>query len=263
MSAIGMTLKEARNKKAVSLEDVHAKTKIHPRVLQLLEDEKFDKLPSPLFVKSFLKAYAEFLEINPQELLQTYEKEGQKEPEQVLFIKSTAQRVNLSPRFDKKLLVIPGILAAVFLILFVLVGMFKAVGGWISKAKTPASVHKTTVSKTSRSPSASPKIVSSEWLYQVSQGDFPKLNEKTPLQLKIHAQNDVWLRVTCDGKVLFESILKKGANETWEAEKAIELWTGNASNMQLSINGTALKPSTNKSAVKKMRVVHTGIKIVA
>ena len=254
MSAIGSTLKEARNKKAVSLEDVHAKTKIHPRVLQLLEDEKFDKLPSPLFVKSFLKAYAEFLEINPQELLQTYEKEGQKEPDQVLFIKSTAPRANISPRFDKKLLVIPGTLAAVFLVLFVLVGMFKAVGGWVSKAKTPISTHKKAVS---------PKIISSEWLYQVSQGDFPKLNEKTPLQLKIHAQNDVWLRITCDGKVLFESILKKGATESWEAEKTIELWTGNSSNMQLSINGAPLKPSTNKSAVKKMRVVHTGIKIVA
>jgi len=254
VSAIGNTLKEARNKKAVSLEDVHAKTKIHPRVLQLLEDEKFDKLPSPLFVKSFLKAYAEFLEINPQELLQTYEKEGQKEPDQVLFIKSTAPRANISPRFDKKLLVIPGTLVAAFLVLFVLVSMFKAVGGWVSKAKTPISAHKKAVS---------PKIISSEWLYQVSQGDFPKLNEKTPLQLKIHAQNDVWLRITCDGKVLFESILKKGATESWEAEKTIELWTGNSSNMQLSINGAPLKPSTNKSAVKKMRVIHTGIKIVA
>ena len=263
MSAIGNTLKEARNKKAVSLEDVHAKTKIHPRVLQLLEDEKFDKLPSPLFVRSFLKAYAEFLEINPQEILQTYEKEGQKEPDQVLFIKSTAQRVNISPRFDKKILVIPATLAAAFLILFILVGMFKAVGGWISKAKTPISAHKTAVTSASRPVSAPLKIVSSEWLYQVSQGDFPKLNEKTPLQLKIHAQNDVWLRITCDGKVLFESILKRGATESWEAEKVIEIRTGIASNMQLSINGTTLKPSTNKSAVKKMRVVHTGIKIIA
>ena len=263
MSAIGNTLKEARNKKAVTLEDVHAKTKIHPRVLQLLEDEKFDKLSSPLFVRSFLKAYSEFLEINPQELLQTYEKEGQTEPDQVLFIKSTAPRANIYSGFDKKLLVIPGTLAAALLVLFLLVGLFKAVGGWISKAKTPISAHKTAVSNASRPIVSSPKIISSEWLYHVSQGDFPKLDEKTPLQLKIHAENDVWLRITCDGKVLFESILKKGTTESWEAEKKIELWTGNASNMQLSINGTALKPSTNKSAVKKMRVIHTGIKIVA
>ena len=263
MSAIGNALKEARNKKAVTLEDVHAKTKIHPRVLQLLEDEKFDKLPSPLFVRRFLKAYAEFLEINPQEILQTYEKEGQKEPDQVLFIKSTAPRANIFPGFDKKLLVIPGLLVAAFFALFILVGVFKAVGGWILKAKMPVSAHKTAVPNVPRPVAIAPKIVSSEWLYQVSQGDFPKLNEKGPLQLKIHGQNDVWLRITCDGKVLFESILKKGATESWEAEKTIEIWTGNASNMQLSINGIVLKPSTNKSAVKKMRVVHTGIKILA
>ena len=63
--SIGNTLKDARNKKTLSYDEVHAKIKIHPRVLQLLEEEKFDKLPSPLFAKSFLKSYAEFLEVNP------------------------------------------------------------------------------------------------------------------------------------------------------------------------------------------------------
>ena len=45
-ASIGAVLKEARTKKSITLEDVHAKLKIHPRVLQLLEEDKFDKLPS-------------------------------------------------------------------------------------------------------------------------------------------------------------------------------------------------------------------------
>ena len=87
MSSIGTVLKEARGKKSVSLEDVHVKTKIHPRVLQLLEEDKFEKLPSPIFVKSFLKIYADFLEINSEELVTVYEKEKRKDPDQVLYIK--------------------------------------------------------------------------------------------------------------------------------------------------------------------------------
>ena len=66
MSSIGTVLKEARTKKSISLEDVHSKIKIHPRVLQLLEEDKFEKLPSSVFAKSFLKSYAEFLEVNSE-----------------------------------------------------------------------------------------------------------------------------------------------------------------------------------------------------
>ena len=87
MTSIGSVLKEARNKKSISLEEVHSRIKIHPRVIQLLEDDKFDKLPSPVFVKSFLKSYAEFLEVNPEEIVRAYDKEGRKDPAQVLFIK--------------------------------------------------------------------------------------------------------------------------------------------------------------------------------
>ena len=98
MSSIGSVLKEARVKRSVSLEEVQLKTKIHPTVLQLLEEDKFDRLPSPLFVKSFLKTYAEFLEIKPDELIAAYEREKHRDPEQILFIRPTdpgsAQRIH-------------------------------------------------------------------------------------------------------------------------------------------------------------------------
>src|SRR3989338_7578241 len=92
MSSIRNLIREARSKKSISLEEVHSRIKIHPRVLQLLEEDKFEKLPSPLFVKSFLKSYAEFLEVNPEDLVQAYDKEGRKEPAQVLYLKTAAER---------------------------------------------------------------------------------------------------------------------------------------------------------------------------
>ena len=263
MSVIGNTLKEARNKKAVTLEEVHAKTKIHPRVLQLLEEEKFEKLPSPLFVKSFLKTYAEFLEVNPQELLQAYEKEGKKEPDQVLFIKPSGERVSASAGLSKNLLVIPALILTVVFALFLLVNTLKAVGHFFAPKNKKTVVIQKAAADTSKPAAAPQKAPDPSWLYQASQGNFPKIAEKASIKLKIHAHNDVWLRVTCDGKVLFESILKKSATESWAADKTIEIWTGNLSSTRLSVNGVSLKPSVNKTPVKKMLVSHEGIKIVA
>ena len=231
MIAIGSTLKEARNKKAVSFEEVHAKTKIHPRVLQLLEEEKFDKLPSPLFVKSFLKSYAEFLEVNPEELVQAYEKSGnKKEPEQMLYLKSAGERAE-TPNVSSNTLPVFLLLAGLTVVGFLVFYLGKSAVHWFHTRKSAvvlkaAKAERPKVAKETAGLKLPPNAEankSDEWLYSVPLGNFPKLSEKTPLRLRIRAINNVWLRITCDGKVLFESILKRGVTEIWIGNERIEL----------------------------------------
>ncbi len=264
--AIGQKLKEARTQKSVTLEDVHAKIKIHPRVLQLLEEEKFDKLPSPLFVKSFLKSYAEFLELNPEEIVGAYEKQnGRKEPEQQLFIESAAQQ-NKSMRFNRDYVLVPLFLAAVGVLLFIGYDLVKTVIHWSAKEKKiSAKAHglkAAPAAGSAKERGGSAVSSGGEWLRSVELGNFPKLGRRVPLELQIKALDDVWMRVTCDGKVLFESILKRGAVESWNAENKIEIWTGNSSNMALALNRYVLG-SPGKGVVKKMVLNHDGVKIVA
>ena len=283
MSSIGAILKDARTKKDVSLEEVHAKIKIHPRVLQILEEGKFEKLPSPLFVKSFLKSYAEFLELNPREIMEAYEKEGRQEPEQVIFLKSTGEHVKSPdvPETQNKLLV--GAVAAVFILTvgFIAFLLVKNIVHWFpKKIKSHAVIKESLKEKEQekKEPSAdkqeskakpedkkepeqehsksSPKT---EWLCSIDQSNFPKLKKNSSLQLKIKALDSVWIRITCDGKVLFESTLKKGNSNSWTASKTIEIWTGNAGGMFLTLNRFSLG-SPGKGSVKKMLLTHEGLK---
>ena len=268
-SSIGSVLKDARARKAVTLEEVHAKIKIHPRVLQLLEENKFEKLPSPLFVKSFLKSYAEFLEINPSQLLETYEKEGRKDPEQILFIKPPALREKIKryQPFDKKILMFPILFLFAAALLWGVFAVSKAVLGYFSLQKpfvlkreeTPISKSKIKSAPTAAGPTQNKP---SDWILSTTQGNFPNLDKNQPLKLKVKALDNVWLKVTCDEKVLFQSILKRGSTEVWTAAKNIEIWTGNASSMVLSLNGYSLG-SPGKGVVKKLAVSHQGVKITA
>jgi len=268
VTSIGTTLKEARTKKEISLEDVHAKLKIHPRVLQLLEEEKFDKLPSPLFAKSFLRSYAQFLEVNADEIIDNYEKEKKlPEPEQKMYIKpvdmSGARKIPASWWTA-------GIIAA----LIVGAAMFaptKQLSSWASKLKMPAvKFQKKAVApkeKKASSPKAeeaqAPAVESTDtWLSSVKLGNFPKLNKKQPLDLQIKALDAVWVHITSDGKVLYQGVLKKGGGDAWQAKNAIEIWTGNASNMSLTLNKAALG-SPGKGVVKKMIISHEGIRIAS
>ncbi len=257
MNSIGTVLKEARAKKAISLEEVHTKIKIHPRVLQLLEDGKFDRLPSPIFVKSFLRSYAEFLELSPEELIQTYEKEDRKEPEQVLFLRTPEERKTLQDPYRP---IFRAALTGLLIIAVLVSGIFlwKKVHPILIKTKE----RKTALApESSLKPAAAASKTQNPWLRSVELGNFPKINKKTRLELKVRAIDNVWLRVTCDEKVLFQSILQKGTVESWKANESIELWTGNASSTDLILNHTSLG-SPGKGVAKKMLISREGVKLI-
>ena len=106
----------------------------------------------------------------------------------------------------------------------------------------------------------SAKGAASEWLRSTEQGNFPEIKKSAPLELQVKALDNVWLRVTCDGKVLFQSILKRGAAETWKAKEKIEIWTGNSSSMYLMLNNFGIG-SPGKGVIKKMLITHEGVRI--
>ena len=61
MPEIGETLREARMRRRIDMAEVEAATKIRAKYLRALENEEWDLLPGPTFVKTFLRTYAEYL----------------------------------------------------------------------------------------------------------------------------------------------------------------------------------------------------------
>jgi cytoskeletal protein RodZ len=72
MAEIGETLREARMRRRIDMTEVEAATKIRAKYLRALENEEWDLLPGPTFVKTFLRTYAEYLELDPRMLVEEY-----------------------------------------------------------------------------------------------------------------------------------------------------------------------------------------------
>jgi cytoskeleton protein RodZ len=72
MPEIGETLREARMRRRIDMTEVEAATKIRAKYLRALENEEWDLLPGPTFVKTFLRTYAEFLDLDPRLLVEEY-----------------------------------------------------------------------------------------------------------------------------------------------------------------------------------------------
>jgi cytoskeleton protein RodZ len=72
MPDIGASLREARMRAKIDVSDIEAQTKIRAKYLRALENEEWELLPGPTYVKSFLRTYAEALDLDAKLLVDEY-----------------------------------------------------------------------------------------------------------------------------------------------------------------------------------------------
>jgi cytoskeleton protein RodZ len=72
MPEIGDQLRETRMRNRIDITEVEAATKIRAKYLRALENEEWDLLPGPTFVKTFLRTYADYLGLDARNLVEEY-----------------------------------------------------------------------------------------------------------------------------------------------------------------------------------------------
>lgn len=86
MRTIGQILKEERERKFYTLEEVEKATKIRKEFLEALEKGEYQRLPPATFIQGFIKNYGKFLGLDEQKLLAIFRREfsDQKHPPKIL-----------------------------------------------------------------------------------------------------------------------------------------------------------------------------------
>ena len=70
--SLGTYLRQERERQQVSLQAMAGATKIQLKFLEALEHDAYDQLPAPPFVVGFLRAYAQYIAIDPEMVLTAY-----------------------------------------------------------------------------------------------------------------------------------------------------------------------------------------------
>jgi cytoskeleton protein RodZ len=120
--SLGEYLKRERELRQISLEEVAEGTKIAIYRLRAMEADRWEKLPAEIFVKGFIKSYAEFIGLVPEDVILRYQEihaadeslDGPTEP----AYKPLFNYVNKVSLFNRDLI---SAAAALFLILLLLV----------------------------------------------------------------------------------------------------------------------------------------------
>lgn len=72
MPSFGEKLKQEREKRKITLEQISVSTKIGTRMLQALEEDKFNQLPGGIFNKGFVRAYSRFVGLDEDQTVADY-----------------------------------------------------------------------------------------------------------------------------------------------------------------------------------------------
>ena len=141
MSELGPRLKQARLAKGVSLRQIEASTKISVGALEALEKDDFARLPGGIFARSFVRAYAGAVGLDPDEtvheFLTEYEKferdneRSAKRPEITPDDREFLERQRRALRILRVVLVLVGV-AAVAAIAYIALVWWPARSGVVS-----------------------------------------------------------------------------------------------------------------------------------
>jgi cytoskeletal protein RodZ len=251
---IGKIFRDAREKAGISVEEANRRSRIHLNVINDIENGVFTRF-SKLYLKSFLRKYAEFLGLDAENILEQYESiaSGIPEKEFTPEIKRQEESKELSPIPEKTIqAVLIGLFSVALIVLvLVLVGRVKAK---FTTSRSPEKVaalqkEKAAVPEKKQKPQAPPEEKKSFWAAKTSS-----------VNLTIEARGEAWVKVTEGENTLFVGVLRKGSKKTWKSDKAINVWTGRAEMLDFTVNNKKLGRIAD-GVVKNIKVSSAGITI--
>jgi len=134
MPEIGATLREARMRARIDITEVEVRTKIRAKYLRAMENEEWDMLPGPVYVKSFLRTYSDYLGLDSRMLIDDYRRRFERPSDLEPRPLATLGRERERDRAPRGPLLPPW--AVVGLVLLAIVVALFIVGGGLSSPTT-------------------------------------------------------------------------------------------------------------------------------
>jgi cytoskeletal protein RodZ len=259
-------LRQAREAKGLTLEDLARTTKIGLGTLAALEAGAMERLPATIFTRGFVKAYAKEVGLDPDETADLYL--AQLAPETLAIDAENARLKVATPVARKEIIAFEEdnarliktqqagrfgrlMLALAVLGLVAYIGSFSFDGwnAWRAKIDPTAAADATPADAVAATaapapaPQATPAAVTAA-------APLPD----GPLQFEMKPQGPCWLSAAADGTRVLSELLQAGDHRTIEVRDELVLRVGDAGACLFSINGQAGRPLGPAGSAVNVRI---------
>jgi cytoskeleton protein RodZ len=236
--SFGRYLQAIRLEKKISLEKISAQTRIGLATLLLIEQEDIERLPAEVFVKGFLRSFADAIGANGDEAVGRYESRlniVQKIAVSEEFIGKSPPRMWL--KLLMSLILLGGIMASSFFG----IAFFHHQPDTDQQHEQAVSADKSQAADTQK--------------HQVIDSDAnaaSSVSEK--LLLKVTVLEDTWLKVIIDEKDSSEHTLTSGDKLELEATSGFNLLIGNSGGVKITFNDKPVSLSGKSGEVVTIKL---------
>ncbi|MFH0959731.1 MAG: RodZ domain-containing protein [Pseudomonadota bacterium] len=240
MESFGSYLKSIREEQGKNLEDISEKTKIAATNLDFLENDRYDLLPPIVFVKGFLKSYAKYLGLDPDDtvrrldvfLAQNHSPERSEEQPPVTGNEKIYGLAFVQNVWFTRILTAAGILS---LVILTMTGVSRIFFDERPKnLRTGGNQAFSTSAQTSRTEKSQPSLTAIQ----------PPHTGKKVLEIKALA--NAWVRVEPDSGPAEEIMMAPGDIQVFTAKDNFRIITGNAGGIRMRFDGRVM-PVLGKS----------------
>jgi len=251
--AFGENLRRERELRGVTLAELAQATKISLRYLNALEQDRFDQLPGGIFNRGFVRAIARYLGLDEREWVSAFVQAAKEEPEILARYAPPPPTATTAPRQSATTFVL--LLFLFGAVLFAVHSVRTRRAAEAIPALTPPAP--ATPNTLAQPAAGSPQPVS-EAVAEVRQksSSLPLPAPQVELHLQVFAIEEAWVSVSGDGRAFYEGLMKPGETRVFRAASKIDLRTGNASALVLTLNGETLPPLGNPGEVKNVSLTH-------
>jgi cytoskeletal protein RodZ len=259
MSELGARLRQARESQGVSLAQAATDTRILQQSLIALEEGAYQRLPSDVVTRGFIRNYAQYLGLAADGLIDLYRRE-----------RGATDKIRIVPATHpprSRSYVLPSFFG-VFFVTVALVGMAYVVlnaTGSFREDSSVAAAPSATVAPPAPLPSATPGPAPS--IGQPARTAAPQATAiagapsggpaggavatpaapasatpDAPIVLEVFVPatrggESSWLRVQTDGNLAFEGIMRAGERQIFQAQRRVQIRAGNPTDVQVTVNG--------------------------
>lgn len=267
MARTGARLREARQSRGTTLQQVAASTKISVPALEAIEREDVARLPGGIFLRAFVRSYAAEVGLDPERVVADFLADHPEEAS-LADVEAVAAVVESSHRRTARGRLIAAGVGAVAL---VAAGVWVAreVGVFSSVTRSQEAVAADEAPAPWRAiPSAEPVALHDEADGSVPSNDAVRSVDVPvsdsvepaasvsagPPRLAIHPTAACWVRVTMGGVVRFAGEMRAGEREEFELTGPVLVEVGNAGAFDFSIDDTPGRPLGAVGQVVRARI---------
>lgn len=280
MPTLGEELRQAREKRGISLRQISDATHIGVRFLQAIEDDDYKILPGGIFNRAFVKSFAKYIGVDEQYALDLYQhrlNEQGGEPPKTPALPLEGIEDNEPSSWASTFLWAIGLIILALGVLgayrYLKSSEEQNAGGITNPFPSPTSSLAVVPASPSPSPSVSPGA-SPSVSPAVSPGASPApgvspspgVSPAVPLppltgalQLKIQAKDgECWIKVKTDAKPNGEmALLKPGEFREFASNDRLVVNVGNVETMDAFLNGRPAKFAANRGKVSLESLIIT------